>query len=250
MIKGGKIMKKFAKLIMITTIPTILLVHLSGQDKASAIGKEEIIQKSWRALFGTIKRTDVKSIYVEGFFHGSKVPNRITVKFPNKFRNEVSSGILAFDGKKAAWIKRTPDKDGNPRSPEVLAPNHWPHFEVDIALIFPAFFDYDSEYRGIKTIDGKPFYEIFVTLPLGANLSYFVDTEDFLIRRRMVSWEGNPEEKLWENIMGEYIDYNGVKFPDGYSYMGKNGMEKGFYKNFRININPDDKLFTIPNELK
>lgn len=86
-------------------------------------------------------------------------------------------------------------------------------------------------------------------MPKGAYLSYFIDPKDFLIRRRLVSWEGKPEDKLWENIIDDYIDYDGIKFPDGYSFMGRKGMEKGLYNNFKININPQEKLFTIPKDL-
>jgi hypothetical protein len=174
----------------------------------------------------------------------------MTVQRPNKFRNEVRDGILVFDGHRAAWVKRSPDGEGNPRGPEIINSDSWVHFEVDIALLFPAFFDHESEYRGIKTIDGEKYHEIFVKLPKGAFISYFIDTEDFLIKRRAVSWEGNPEHDLWDNIIDKYIEYDGIKFPDGYSFKGRNGMEKGFYKNFKINIKPHDKLFIFPEELK
>ena len=162
----------------------------------------------------------------------------------------MSSGILAFDGKKAAWVKRNPDKNGNPLHPELIESDSWPHFEVDIALLFPAFFEYDSEYRGIKTIEGNNFHEIYVKLPKGAYLSYFIDTKDFLVKRRLVSWEGKSEEKLWENIITNYTDYNGVKFPDGYSFVGRKGWEKGLYKNLKINVKTDKHQFIIPKNLK
>ena len=174
----------------------------------------------------------------------------MTVKRPDRFRNEVSSGILAFDGKRAAWVKRYPDKEGNPRHPEIIDSKHWLHFEVDIALLFPAYFEHDSEYRGIKIHNEKKYYEIHVKLPMGAWLSYFIDPVDFLIKRRLVSWEGDPNDGGWENIIDTYIDYDGIKFPDGYTFKGRQGMEKGLYKNFKININPDEKLFMIPRGLK
>lgn len=243
-------MKQKIQLLLIGVIVITLAINFYGQDGHSAITKKEIIEKSWKALFGESEREEVKSIYVEGFFHGRKIPNKMIVVRPNKSRNKMSSGILVFDGKRAAWVKRYPDKEGNPRQPEIIDSEHWLHFEVDIALIFPAFFEYDSEYRGVKTFKGKKYYELYVKLPQGAWLSYFVDTEDFLIKRRLVSWQGKPGDKLWENIIDDYLDYDGIKFPDGYSFMGRNGMEKGIYKNFKINIEPDEKLFVIPKELK
>jgi hypothetical protein len=41
-------------------------------DGAAAPTNKGIIKKSWQALFGKLKREEVKSLYVEGFFHGSK----------------------------------------------------------------------------------------------------------------------------------------------------------------------------------
>jgi hypothetical protein len=243
-------MKQLIKSILVAAILITVSLNVYGHDEHSAITKKEIIEKSWKALFGKLKNEELKSIYVEGFFHGSKTPSRMTVKRPNKFRNEVSGGILAFDGERAAWVKRNPDNEGNPRNPEIINSDHWLHFEIDIALIFPAFFEYASEYRGIKTINGVDFYEIFVKLPKGAYLSYFIETKDFLIKRRRVSWEGKPDEKLWKNIIDSYIDYDGIKFPDGYTFKGRKGMEKGLYKNFKINIEPNEKLFLIPKDLK
>jgi len=228
-----------------------VLGMVPGQTEGPAISKEEIVEKAWKAMFGELEKEEVKSIYVEGFFHGRKIPNRMTVCRPDKFRNEVSGGILVFDGEKAAWVERTPDEKGNPRHPEIIAAEAWPHFEVDIALLFPAFFEYASDFRGLKEIDGKEFYEIYVKLPKGAFISYFVDAHDFLVKRRLVSWEGKPGQPLWENIIEDYVTSEyGIRFPDGYLFQGREGMEKGIYRNFKINIGPDEAQFVIPGNLK
>lgn len=241
--------KQIFKALLVVVIMSTSTLIFYAENGNSTITKKEIIAKSWKAMFGKLTNEEVKTIYVEGFFHGRKIPNRMTVKRPNKFRNEVSSGILVFDGVKAAWVKRNPDEKGNPRHPEIINSDYWLHFEVDIALIFPAFFEYDSEYRGIKTIDGERFYQIYVKLPKGAYLIYFIDAEDFLIKKRLVSWEGKPGDQLWENIIDHYVDHDGVAFPDGYSFMGQKGREKGIYKNFKINIHTDKKQFIIPENL-
>jgi hypothetical protein len=52
------------------------------------------------------------------------------------YRIETGSGILAFDGQRAAWVKREPDKAGNPQGPELIEFQYWKHFEVDIAKEF------------------------------------------------------------------------------------------------------------------
>ena len=85
---------------------------------------------------------------------------------------------------------------------------------------------------------------------LGGNVTYFIDSKSFRVTRRLVDWDGDPKEELWENLVDGYIDYDGILFPDGYVYQGREGKEKGVYKNFRFNIDSADELFEIPEELK
>jgi len=212
------------------------------------LSKEEIIQKAWKAMFGVLKNEDVKSLYAEGFFHGSTVPSRQTVKRPNLFRNEVASGVLVFDGKRAAWAKQEPDEKGNPRGPELIEPASWRHFEIDIAILFPAFFDYPSEYKGRETVNNAEAYVIRVNLPLGGYVTYFIDAQSFLVARRLVNWNG-VEGDDWENLVDGHVKYDGILFPDGYRYPGRNGLEKGTFQNVKINVNPADDLFKIPENL-
>jgi hypothetical protein len=215
----------------------------------SALTGEEVVSRAWTAMFGERRNEDVRSLYVEAYFHGSSVPNRITVKRPNLFRNEVASGVLVFDGTRAAWVRREPDEAGNPRGPELIKPEHWRHFEVYIALLFPAFFDYPSELRGIQKVNGSDAYELHVRLPLGASVTYFVDAKSFLVTRRLVDWDGAADQDLWENIVDGWLDIDGIRFPDGYAFEGRNGMEKGYYQVVRFNVEPADELFGLPEEL-
>ncbi|MFC2119402.1 hypothetical protein ACFLSY_12245 [Bacteroidota bacterium] len=240
-----KLLKKIRKTFQVVLL-MLLITNVYGQEGNLKITKKEIINKAWEAMFGKFKPDDIKSIYVEGFFHGRDVPTKTTIIRPNLFRNEIASGVLVFDGKQAAWVERKPDEKGNKLYPEMIESEYWRHFEVDIAVIFPAFFDFPCELRGVKKKGERKVYELYVDLPLGSNVSYFVDAETFLVTSRLVSWDGDPKAELWENLITKYIDYKGILFPDGYSFVGNDGKEKGFFKNVKFNFNPDKKLFEIP----
>ncbi len=67
-----------------------------------------------------------------------------------------------------------------------------------------------------------------------------------LIVKRLVSWEGNAEHRLWENRIERYVDYDGVRFEGEYSFQGRDGRRRVQYKNVKINIKPEARLFTIP----
>lgn len=224
---------------------------------SAADTKDQIIDKVWLAMFGKAKGRlndpngdEVQTLYIESYFGDGEVENKYSIRRPNLFRNEFTEGTLVFDGKKAAWVKRQPDKEGNPQKPELIVEQSWRHFEVDIARLFPAFFDYQAELKGIKKVKDRSAYEIYVELPLGSNVTYFVDTETFLIIKELVSWEGNPEQKLWANWIDNYIDYDGLLYPEGFSFKGEKEDVFGHYVNVKFNVDFKDELFEIPSDLK
>jgi hypothetical protein len=235
---------------LILVLGCMIAISASGQAGNAALSKEEVVARAWKAMFGERSSTDIRSLYVEGYFHGRALPSRMTLRRPDLFRNENPSGVLVFDGQRAAWAKREPDEKGNPRGPELIEAQYWRHFEVDIALLFPAFFDHPAELKGIEKVNGSDAYRLYVPLPLGGNVTYFVDARSFLVTRRLVSWEGDPKTEPWENLIDGYVNYDGILFPDGYAFQGRAGMEKGLYKNVRFNVDAGDEMFRIPEELK
>ena len=237
--------KKYLQLICLL----LLTINAIGQPLKINMTKDEIIHKSWKAMFGAMKDEDLKTIYVEAFQNQSEIPNQIMVKRPNQFRNDVpDEGTLVFDGNRGAWLKKIDDQ-GKLLGPEILEAEVWMHFEVDIAIIFPAFFDFPSILKGISRVGNKDTYELFVSLPLGSTVTYFIDTEDFLIIKRLVSWEGNPEHYLYDHMIDGYINYDGMLYQSAYEYPRRAGKMTTHYKNVKFNLNLEDNLFAIPKEL-
>ncbi|HSQ34711.1 MAG TPA: hypothetical protein VLQ89_01850 [Candidatus Binatia bacterium] len=228
----------------------LVATNAMAQGGAAALNRDEIVANAWKAMFGELKNTDVRSLYVESYSHGRTVPSRMTVKRPNLFRNEAPSGTLVFDGQRAAWVKREADEKGNPGGPELIVPEYWKHFEVDIALLFPACFDHAAELQGIEKVNGNDSYKLFVRLPLGSTITYFVDSKSFLVTRRLVCWDGDADPRLWENLIENDANIDGIRYPDGYVFTGRAGKEKCVYKNVRFNIDPANELFQIPKELQ
>lgn len=239
---------KLHKLILAPVFPAfVLLSGMNGQ--VPELTKEQITERAWKAMFGNLKPDEVRTIYYESYFHGREEPGRIYFKRPNLIRNESNDVILIFNGKNAAIITEA-EKGSETANTEIVDTAYWAHFEVDIALIFPAFFEYPSEYKGIDVTGDDTTYEMYVDLPLGGHVTYFIDPGSFLVKRRLVSWEGDPDKELWENLIIGYNDYNGLLFEDGYSFIGEEGREEGYFRNVKYNSVFEKSLFKIPSEVK
>ncbi len=240
---------KRTSLIIGATLLCGLFLELSpvlGQDQDKL--KERIIKNAWEAMFGDLRREDLHTIYYESYFHGREIPGKIYIRRSGQFRNESEDMTLIFDGKRAAIIDHSTVKEGEAGDLEIVDSSYLSHFEVDIALAFPAFFEYPSEYRGTARTGDAECWELCVNLPHGGHLSYFVDTTNYLVRRRLVSWDGDAEKDLWENIISGYQEYNRILFESGYSFMGQDGQEEGYYRNAKFNMEFHDSLFSIPEK--
>jgi hypothetical protein len=220
-------------------------VALVGTSQAQdpPLDKDGIIDRAWTAMFGELERDEVRSLYIE-----TADGNQLTVQRPGLFRNVHDGGILVFDGRRAAWAERVPDEDGNPRGPEMIGPESWVHFEVDIALLFPAFFDHPSELRGLQRVGEDVFaWELFVELPMGGTVSYFVDAGSYQVVKRMVNWEGNPTHFIYDQTIPGHTQYDSVTYPEGYIYPTREGPQTLLYTNVELNRDTPEELFRIPD---
>ncbi len=228
-----------------------LTVNISVSAETIVIDKSQIINKSWQAVFGDKKNEDIRTIYLEEFDANNKLLNQKYIERPNLIRNVFDEGTLIFDGKRAAYIatkeENSKEKPNKLKTTlvEILEVNTWAHFEVDIAAIFPAFFEYDSKLLGTTKIDGNDSYEIFVKFPLGATVNYFVDKNSYLVVKQIVSWEGNPNHKPWEVTIPEYHNFDGFNFPLLRTSQEIKGLHKVKLKNVKINEFLDSHFFSI-----
>ena len=137
------------------------------------------------------------------------------IQRPNLIRKEYSSTVI-FDGIRASI------DSGSPGGPELVDADEWFHFPFDIACVFPAFFDHDSEYLGQHTVEGVDGHLLRVKLPLGGAVTYFIDAEYHLPRRLAITLDvGDTESEMtlsWG--LEDFREVDGVLFPHAYSYDG------------------------------
>lgn len=224
-------------------MPIILLLSVNACTE-KRLSAEEIISRCAAAMGGIQNINNIKTIRIHRVYpdHGGH-PLIFEMKRPNLSRH--GEGKLVFDGERACWIRGV---DGASK-PELVDPAEWKDFELEIAYVFPAIFEYPSESIGIESIDRRQFYKLRVNLPLGATVIYFIDSETYLIVRAAANFKiNNTEIKAYRDYF-DYREVNEIFLAYGFTYGSRYGQIKGRVESYEINIPFNDDYFRIPDDI-
>jgi hypothetical protein len=132
-------------------------------------------------------------------------------------------------------------------SPDPVPEEEWKDNEADIAWYFPAFFDYPTEYLGAQTVEGVVSYKVEVTLPLGAVMTYYIDSETDLVHKITADIVLYGEAHHSERVYSDYESVDGFAFPHSFTYAGRDGVSRltATIENLELNL-PLEGRFTIP----
>ena len=123
---------------------------------------------------------------------------------PNLVRKEWDRGVvLVSDGDRAAFLAGPRDDNGDLKGPHMIPEEDWHHFEMDIALYIPAYFEYPAELVETTEYEGHSVHRISVKLPLGGMVIYLVDGKTFLpVNIRLPSWKSRSNLKTGSKWTG------------------------------------------------
>jgi hypothetical protein len=171
----------------------------------------EIIAACGRAMGGPDGVESLHSLSFRETGHGPGRDLLWEIRRPNLVRKERPGElVLVFDGMRAAFLEGPPLDSGALDQPHVVPAEHWHHFEMDIALYIPAFFDYPARYGGLTRVDGAAAHVIEVTLPMGGEVIYRVDAESSLpLTVALPAWS-------LERVFGDWREVDGSQVPGAY----------------------------------
>jgi hypothetical protein len=138
---------------------------------------------------------------------------------PNRLRTEgVGRHVLVFDGEHGAFLQRPPADDGTPQGPAPIEAEYLKDLELDIAFVFPAFFDHPAEYLGRELVEGVETHKLGVTLPRGIRTTWFIDAETFLPLK--VVAEVTVDGTVYQpgRVFLQYADQGGMQYPRAVIY--------------------------------
>ena len=132
-------------------------------------------------------------------------------------------------------------------SPDPVPEEEWKDNEADIAYYFPAFFDYPAEYLGFQTVNNVVCYEVEVTLPRGAVMKYYIDSETDLILKVTADIVLYGQTYHTERVYSDYQPVDGLVFPHKFTYPARDGVSRltATIEELEINL-PLEGRFTIP----
>ena len=132
-------------------------------------------------------------------------------------------------------------------SSEPVPEEEWKDNEVDIAWYFPAFYDYPAEYLGVETLNDVSCYMVEVTLPLGAVMTYYIDSGSDLVIKASADFTLYGEAYHVERNYSDYRVVDGFLYPHSFTYPGRDGVTRLRASVERLELNiPLEGRFSIP----
>jgi len=191
---------------------------------------------------------DLRVLRVRIIYPDHEYPVVTEISRPNRMRTEgVGNYVLVFDGERGAFLERPPAEDGTPQGPELIDSLYLKDLELDIAFLFPAFFDHPSEYLGREVVEGVDTDKLGVTLPLGVRLTYFIDVESHLLVKVVADVTVDGTEYHPGRVYDHYADRGGVMYPRTVTYWWMpDEVETAVVDSVEINVPLGDDRFEIP----
>jgi hypothetical protein len=192
-----------------TTVVVSLLLAACGQPTA-----EQIVARTAEAMAGDVRIDDVRNVRIGMTYPDHEYPVVSEIGRPNRMRTEgVGRYVLVFDGERGAFLEQLPAEDGTPQGPALIDAAYGRDLELDIAFLFPAFFDHSSEYLGRELVDGVETHKLGVTLPLGIRTTYFIDATTYLPLKVIAEVTVDGTAYRPGRVFHEYADQGGVRYP-------------------------------------
>lgn len=213
---------------------------------------EDIVALAAAAMAGPEGIDGLQVLRVRTAYADHEYPVITEIRRPNLLRTEgVGSYVLVFDGQRGAFLERAPAEDGTPQGPELVDSTYVRDFELDIAFVFPAFFDYPAEYLGPETVEGIDTHALRVVLPLGIPVTYYVDAQTHLVLKARADVTVDRTEYHPERVYRDYERVGGIMYARSFTYSWMpDEVQTAVVESVEVNPPLPEDRFTIPADLR
>jgi len=234
--------------------PVALALALAALTSISACQQptaDQVVERVAEAMLTEGGMEDVKTLRITMVYPDHDYPVVTEISRPNRMRTEgVGNYVMVFDGERGAFLEPPPAEDGSPRGPELIEARYMRDLELDIAFLFPAFFDHPTQYLGRERLEGREVHKLGVALPLGVDLTYFIDAETYLPRRMVAEVNVDGTDYRPVRVFDDYVNWDGMQYPRTVTYWWlEDQVEKATVDLVEVNVVLGEDRFVIPPEL-
>jgi outer membrane lipoprotein-sorting protein len=174
------------------------------QKHFEAVGQKNLLQKETTSMKATIKQM------------GMEIPMTMKIKRPNKFRSEVEMQgmkmVQVYNGEEgwmiAPWISSEPQKLAGAELKQAMD-----QANLDGELYNYAEKGSTASLVGKVNVEGTPMFNIKFTDKDGDVKNYFIDAENYLIRKVKAKINAQGQEVEVEQNISDYKKVDGVMMP-------------------------------------
>ncbi len=235
-----------------TTLFILPLLLLSLSAFSQDLKLEEILDRYFKAI-GMNALQKYSTMTLSGsIVQQDLMPVTVVKMRPDKYRMDFSvadnPAIQAYDGKNGWW---TAPWTGNPRPqpmPEDRAKDLRVRADFDGILFNWKAKGCQAELVGKDTVKNKPAFKIKLTKADGGVEYYFIDTEKFLLQKRLYYRKVRDQEMAMENYYTDYRDAGGgVIIPYAIeTRMNGQTITTTEYESVELGKPVDASIFTMP----
>jgi hypothetical protein len=242
-----------ARVLMNTTVSLTLLVSVACGPKEQipeSYAVDEIVSLAAEAWGGTERIAAIGGLRAEITYEGHGDPVTIEIGRPNQVRSTGGERYVSvFDGERAAFLHQI-NRDGEETGPHLVNMDEVKDWELEMAWIFPAFFDHPAEYQGMESSDGVQVHVLRVALPLGAQVDYYIDGETFTVLRAEATATIGEMTYTSGRIYSDHQVVDGVLFPTRMQFFyGDGEPQEATIDVVEFGVTFPEGHFAIPDDL-
>ncbi len=227
----------FAILFMATLSANAQTLQEVLDNHFKAIGQETLLEKESYSVNATVEQM------------GIEIPMDMKVKRPGKFRMEMEmqgqTMVQAYDGEKgwmiAPWLSSEPQDLSGAELDQA----------IDQANIDGELYNYEekgftAELTGKEDVDGIEMFNIKLTGKEGDVKNYFIDTDEYFVRKVKAKVSAQGQEVEVEQIMNEYKNIDGVMMATKIESKTPMGTANIVFDEIKFGEDFDDAIFAKP----
>lgn len=226
-----------------------LSVHAAPEPPDPCPSAESLLARCMEAMGGRERIQQIRSLQVTWRMRDGKPLRRHDVERPRRLRSTSPGGDwrVVFDGTRiCAWGGLQP---GDAPGPRLLTDPEKPEdFDIDLALLFPAVFEYPTTSLGMERIDGIALHRLRVLSPHGVELVTFLDAKTFLPVRLHIHFTKGGETYNNVRLFSDFRNVEGLLYP--HTITGVTPQKRYAFHVEKVVLNPvfPPHHFAIPEE--